>query len=301
MAKDQFTREWIIEKGIPIVQSYSGNLTIRALHYRLVSIGMTNTMQHYKRVVAAMGVARWNGEIGFDAFKDHDRQTLGSTKYEETDVDSEVESSIGTIEFYLDYYAKNRWENQPIYPEVFIEKKALQGVFERPCENWGVALNPCKGYPSLTYLHDAANRFQTAIDNGKEPIILYFGDYDPSGEDIPRSIASNLFKMTGINIEVKRIALMEEQVVAWGLPPAPAKKTDSRTANWDGLGQVELDAVEPKDLVVLVEQAIEDVFDRGLYDDLQRTEAIEKRRYVKEMKRNVIEIFGRLSDEDEEE
>jgi len=70
---------------------------------RLVAAGMTNTIQHYKRVVAAMGVARWRDEIGFDAFKDHDRQTLGSTEYDKTDVETEVNSSIGTIEFYLDY------------------------------------------------------------------------------------------------------------------------------------------------------------------------------------------------------
>lgn len=42
---------------------------------------------------------------------------------------------------------------------------------------------------------------------------------------------------------------MEQQVIEWGLPPAPAKETDSRTANWDGLGQVELDAVKPEKLI----------------------------------------------------
>jgi len=245
-----------------------------------------------------MGVGRWRYEIGFDAFKDHDRQTLGSTEYDKTDVETEVNSSIGTIEFYLDYYAKNRWENQEIYPEVFIEKKALQGVFEAPCKGWNVALNPCKGYPSLTYVYDAANRFLRAIDQGKTPIVLYFGDYDPSGEDIPRSLANTLFKMTGINIEVKRIALMKDQVLAWGLPPAPAKKTDSRTANWDGLGQVELDAVEPKKLVKLVNQAIEDVFDRGAYDELKAIQLMEKKQYVKKMKSEVKDIFQRLSDEE---
>lgn len=50
--QDEFTRQWIIENAIEILSRYEpGVLTIRALHYQLVSIGMTNTLQHYKRVV----------------------------------------------------------------------------------------------------------------------------------------------------------------------------------------------------------------------------------------------------------
>jgi len=68
---DKFTRKWIIETGVPIVKSYGGNLTLRALHYRLVAKGMTNTLQHYKRVVTAMIDARWDGLVEFSDFLDH--------------------------------------------------------------------------------------------------------------------------------------------------------------------------------------------------------------------------------------
>ena len=52
MAKDIFTREWIIEQALDVLSQYEpGVLTIRALHYQLVSRGMTNDIQHYKRVV----------------------------------------------------------------------------------------------------------------------------------------------------------------------------------------------------------------------------------------------------------
>lgn len=79
--KDEFTRDWIIENSIEILSRYEpGILTIRALHYQLVSIGMTNTLQHYKRVVAAMEVARWDGRVDFEAFSDRDRAMCGETK-----------------------------------------------------------------------------------------------------------------------------------------------------------------------------------------------------------------------------
>ena len=69
--KTEFTKKWIIKTGIPIVESYNGGLTLRALHYRLVAAGMTNDVSHYKKVVNAMIEARWNGEVHFNAFVDH--------------------------------------------------------------------------------------------------------------------------------------------------------------------------------------------------------------------------------------
>ncbi len=292
---DEFTRKWIIENSLKIVPRYEpGVLTIRGLHYQLVGIGMTNSVQHYKRVVEAMGVARWADQVDFEAFSDHDRSVLGETDYKETDVDAKIESGIYQVKSWMQHYYKNRWENQDTVPEVWIEKKALQGVFQRPCEKLDVALAPCKGYPSLTFLNEATKRFYDMKDEGKTPIILYFGDYDPSGEDIPRSVEETLERM-GCPVEVKRIALMQHQVEAWKLPPAPAKLGDSRTANWGGLGQVELDAVEPKKLMKLVEDAINVYLDDDKYNDLKAQESRERTQYRRELREFVVNF----SDDDE--
>jgi hypothetical protein len=281
----EFSKKWIIETGIPIVESYEGNITLRALHYQLVAHGMTNDILHYKKVVSAMIDARWSGEINFDAFLDHERETIGQTEYSETDVESASDSAKRQIRAWATSYHKNKWENQEYYPEVFIENKALQGVFQEPCNEWDVALNPCKGYPSLTFLYDAYKRFDEAIRFGKQPIILYFGDYDCSGEDIPRSIGETLYKM-GVEIEVRRIALMVEQVKKWKLPPAPTKTSDSRAAAWNGIGQVELDAVDPRKITRLCNDAIESIFDGVLFDRLQEQEESERIEFKKILARD---------------
>lgn len=144
--KDEFTRDWIIENSVEILSRYEpGVLTIRALHYQLVSIGMTNTLQHYKRVVSAMEVARWDGRVDFEAFSDRDRAMCGETKAEPTDLEEKQDEAKAQVRAWMRSYHKNRWENQPIYPE-------MQA-------------------------------------NGKQCVILYFGDYDPSGEDIPGRLA----------------------------------------------------------------------------------------------------------------
>lgn len=280
--KDKFNRNWITQNSIEILKRYE-NITLRGLHYQLVGLGMTNTTQHYKRVVSAMIKARWGGSIAFESFIDHDRETLGKTKFEETNPPNKIDEAKYQIKLWMENYYKNRWENQYIYPEVFIEKKALIGAFEKVCKKYDVALNPCKGYPSLTFLHDAKLRFQKAMNENKECIILYFGDYDPSGEDIPRSIQENLNEM-GVNVKVHRIALMEYQVIEWELPPAPTKIGDSRTAKWGGLGQVELDAVTPDKLYSLCENAILKYFDNDLYVELKENESDERVIFQTELK-----------------
>lgn len=139
----------------------------------------------------------------------------------------------------------------------------------------------------MTFLYELSERLRDAQSVGKQPIILYFGDYDPSGEDIPRSIGENLQKFGIYDVEIRRIALMEQQVIEWKLPPAPAKETDSRTANWDGLGQVELDAVKPEKLISMLNDAVNEIFDQDLYDELITQENEERELFQAELKRYV--------------
>lgn len=285
--KSLFDKKWITQNAIEVVSEYEkGVLTLRALHYQLVGLGMTNDISHYKKVINAMIDARWDGAVEFDTFSDLDRVMVGETEYKETNVWKAVNTAKQQVRAWMTNYHKNRWENQLYYPEILIEKKALQGVFQDVCAKWDVSMGACKGYPSLTFLHEAHLRYKEAINNGKKPIIIYFGDYDPSGEDIPRSIQENMLKF-GVEIELKRIALMEHQVVDWKLPPAPAKETDSRTKNWDGLGQVELDAVKPEKTIKLCEDAIKDIFDEDKYDELIEQEKEERTEYRSQLKEYV--------------
>lgn len=300
MVQDIYTRSWIIENAKKILAGYYSGITIRQLHYRLVAIGMTNDVNHYKRVVKAMTAARWDGRIDFEAFIDRERSMYGSTADDEKDLDDEVENGKSNIKAWMDYYSLNRWSNQPNYIEVGIEKKALQGVFETPCMINSVGLAPYKGYASLTFLNEAVPRFQDAIDHDKNPIILYFGDYDPSGADIPRSIQENLERM-GVDVEVKRIALNKDQIEELGLPGVPPKSTDSRTANWDGGDVVECDAVEPKTLANLCKNAIAEHFDDDLYAELKEKESDEKEDYQEALKEFVKNLGKDEDDEDREE
>lgn len=89
----------------------------------------------------------------------------------------------------------------------------------------------------------------------------------------------------GADIEVKRIALLEEQVTAWNLPPAPTKTTDTRSFTWDGIGQVELDAIEPRQLQQLCKDAITSYFDGQLNEELMQRQSEERMVYQKRVKK----------------
>ena len=282
---DKFNRDWIIRNSLVELENYAdGEITIRGLHYRMVARGMTNSNTHYARVKSAMVFARRDGQVSYDQFADYERETIGSTEASKTTVAGRMKTAEYVVEHYLKTYGKNKWENQTFYPEVWIEKKALIGAFEDTCRRNEVLLSPCKGYPSLTFLKDAALRFGEMQDEGKQTIILYFGDYDASGEDIPRSIEDNLYNDFGIQVEVRRILLMEEHVIEMNLPPAPTKAGDTRGNNWGGLGQVELDSVEPKVIQRFCQEAIDDVFDDTLYQKLKDQEAIERTEYQSKVK-----------------
>jgi hypothetical protein len=157
-------------------------------------------------------------------------------------------------------YRRDFWMQQPVRVEVWSEKGTVRGVLAPVLDKYGVGFRVMHGFGSATAIHDIAN------DDDKPLIILYVGDYDPSGmymseEDIPQ----RLVEYGGEHVVVKRIALLSKQVR--GLPSFPAsdkkgtssKKGDPRygwfVRNF-GNRCWELDALDPNDLRALVEKAI---------------------------------------------
>jgi len=104
------------------------------------------------------------------------------------------------------------WERQPTYLEVWLEKDALSGIFEDVLHRYGVTLNVGRGYDGWDSIHNAADR----LSDGDT--ILYFGDFDPSGEDMVRSLRERL-AFFGCNPTVVKCALTAEDIERYQLPP----------------------------------------------------------------------------------
>ena len=87
------------------------------------------------------------------------------------------------------FYRRSLWANQRVRVEIWCEKEALAGVLMEETDRWDVPLMVSRGYSSLTYLYSAAE----AIVAAEKPTFIYhFGDFDPSGIDIPRVIEKQI-------------------------------------------------------------------------------------------------------------
>ena len=76
---------------------------------------------------------------------------VGETRAEITDVLNKIEEAKYQVSAWMKHYSKNRWENQPVYAELFIEKKALQGVFQSVCAQNGYSSRGLQGIPVIDF------------------------------------------------------------------------------------------------------------------------------------------------------
>lgn len=173
-------------------------------------------------------------------------------------------------------YRRNVWPEQPNYVEAWLEKDALSGVFEKVLQPYGVTLNVGRGYDGWDSIRNAAWR----IGAGEGASILYFGDFDPSGEDMARSLRERL-AFFGCKPEIIKCALTSEDITRYNLPPDFAKRSDTRAAGFiakHGDISVELDAL-PID--VLEKRLIDVVAARMDLKALEHVRKLEKRERVK--------------------
>jgi hypothetical protein len=140
-------------------------------------------------------------------------------------------------------------------------------------ESWfgalGIPILALGGYSSQTYVDDVSSDVDR---QDRDAVLLYAGDFDPSGEDIDRDFEHR----TGCWDKVVRVALTVEQVDEYRLPPAMGKSTDSRAgaffARHGQLVQVELDALPPDVLQALYTAAIGEFWDTSAYEDVRARE-----------------------------
>lgn len=241
-------------------------LSVRQLYYRLVSYGfIENTQKSYKNIANIVNDGRMAGLIDWDAIEDRTRYTRSNTHW---NAPQEI------LRAAADSYMNDRRRTQPYYVEAWVEKDALIGLLEHTAYKMDVPCFSCRGYPSTSAMRDAAERFKTERDNRQGCFIIYAGDHDPSGLDIPRDIQDRLFDF-GADVHVQRIALTMEQVKQYNPPPNPAKETDTRAAGYikqHGVYSWELDALEPEVLTDLYTRAINALTDADLYQQAIRAE-----------------------------
>jgi hypothetical protein len=277
------TKEEIIAGTLRVIAMFNFKVTLRQVFYRLVEDLriLQKTNNEYKRLSKVLVDARLAGLVPMDVFADLNRG-LAYDPTEFFEPDDHFERWFDAFKRCDTLYKVPRWHEQENYVEVWVEKAAMQGFFQQVTERLEVPLFPTRGYPSLTSLSEAAERLRGV--EGQNIVILYFGDFDPSGVDITRYVRERMQDDFHIKVEVERIAINGEQLEEYSLPTAPPKQSDSRTAAFEaehGDETVELEGFQPNDLTVLIREAVEGRFDTDKFDETRERER-EGRREIRE-------------------
>lgn len=256
-------------------------MTLRQLYYRLVGVDIIrNKQSEYQYLSKAVTRGRKQGDIPWDALEDRTREPSNG-EHERTSWNTQVSKAVHDAMVLPDTYKRPRWENQPVYLEVWVEKEALSTIVSDVCDQLCVTSFACRGYPSVTSLKNAAERFEKAQERGHDELIIkYLGDFDPTGQDIPRNIREELQGTFDIDVKLERIALNKEQIDNFQLPPEPAKKTDARYEQFKenhGDIAVEVDALPPESFKQIIIDEVNKEFDQDIYQQTLQEEQKDKR------------------------
>jgi len=255
-----------------VAQGYK--LTVRQLYYALVAGGhIPNNPKEYGHIKDAVKNGRMAGLIDWDAIEDRTRYTRGNTHWTDP---ADILASVSV------QYMTDRRRTQPNYIECWIEKDALVGVLEPLARELDVPCLSCRGYSSTSAMREAALRFK-AEGEREGRYIIYAGDHDPSGLDIPRAI-DEAMKTFGADVKVERIALTREQIDRYRPPVNPAKETDTRAAAYikeHGQYSWELDALEPQVLAGLYRDKVAELTDEGLLREAVESEAADREKLAR--------------------
>jgi len=271
-----------LEAILNVLSTQTGELTDRQIHYRLVAKGFyANTKSSYNHLTKVVKDGRIDGLIPWDRIVDSSKPMFLRAEDEREDVDAnqkfesaksqfeDAERLLRDTEFYT-----SMWTFQPEYVEVWVEKDALARILREITDEYMVSLVVCKGYQSITneknrrdyYLgleHLNQHQIKDLNQTPRKATIIYFGDYDPRGENIPAVIKRD-FSRLGYAATIHKVALTPEQIKAYQLIPAPCKKTDNMSKGWiadHGDNVYELDALEPNVLRQIVRDSIKQHLD----------------------------------------
>ena len=214
-------------------------ITGRGIGYKLFTQGLIPSMGRadMQRVYRLLKEARERGDIPWSFIVDETRELERASSW------SDPAEYVRTVSR---AYRRDFWQ-QPCRVEIWSEKGTVRGVLAPVLDSYGVGFRTVHGFSSATMAYDVSND-----DTDRPLIILYVGDYDPSGMYMSKcDLPARFFKYGGDHITLVRIALISEQITDLPSFPAGDKKGDTRYA-WfvEHYGKKcwELDAHRPNDL-----------------------------------------------------
>lgn len=212
---------------------------VRRLHYLMVTdaeaiaLGYTNKQGVYQRL--SNRTAEGRRDETFPDLMDQTRRITGGGGWEDG------EEALGYI---ADTFTLDRRPYMKQSVLIVAEKAGILPLLKTQF-SW-MDLTSLNGYGSQT--------LKSKIRLGQFDLILYLGDFDPSGLDIERDLKKRTC------LPIYRVLVTEDQIDEYSLPEVAAKKSDTRTKKMIEMTgraiQVELDAMPSTVILSLLREAV---------------------------------------------
>lgn len=162
-------------------------LTLRQLYYQLVSRDIIpNQQKEYKKLSTVLLEGRMAGVVDWEAIEDRLRVVEKPSSWETPE---------DIMDVVINTYEKPRQAGQKNYIEVWVEKDALSGVLSQVTEPYHIPIMVNRGYSSVSAMYAAYERFAAALKKDQKIVLLYLGDFDPSGLDMIRDVLDRPMEM----------------------------------------------------------------------------------------------------------
>jgi hypothetical protein len=248
--RERVRRDWaaIIEEARRTAEEYRERygvaLTLRGIFYILVSKGLiSNTRSDYNYLSYVLSKKRYAGEFEWELIEDRTRRVEEylylRTKIPDLDLDKLWEELLREMKKKIEIMTEvriNPWDDQKHRVIVVLEKDALFPLVDRLVrsttrklvggEEWelpaGVEeIRVIRGYDSATDVNRLAEKMRSFPED-ITPVVLILGDFDPSGEDIPRDFRHRLIMLSQrYDTIFEKVAVTLDQIMELDLPAAP--------------------------------------------------------------------------------
>lgn len=263
----------VVSQALDVIDEYRDHLplTVRQIFYRLVgSRGYDKTEKAYKRLGEYLVRARRAGIVPFHAIRDDGTTQLGAGGYgSPTDFWASERAAARA-------YRRDRMAGQPFRAEVWCEAAGMAPQLSRVAGRYGISTYSTGGFSSVTVTKEIGDR---AANADMPTVLFHVGDYDPSGESIFEAMTEDARAFAvadgGADPRPVRVALTAEQVTLHGLPTAPPKATDTRSASWRG-ETCQAEAMPPDLIAQLLTEAIRQELDLETYEEVVDAERRER-------------------------
>lgn len=186
--------------------------TFRGMYYSLVDLGiLAKTEANYSALNKAAVRWREHGLVPISCFADNTRRIVKDFDDEFESPEDYIWRGIHHLENAHRNYRPPRWYKQKHYVEIWLEKDAAVGTFKSIVKAREVIVVPNRGHSSVTFINDNIQRLKQKQEEDKEIHILYFGDLDPSGEEMDKVYKRKLEEYGIYNVDFQRKAVTKEQ------------------------------------------------------------------------------------------